>query len=840
MLTLPLPAAEVFTLPNGLTLIVEEDHSAPVVSVQAWVQTGSIHEGRWLGGGISHLLEHMLFKGTPRRGASEFAQAVQDQGGYINAYTSFDRTVYWVDVPARGAAIAIELLADAIQNSTLPPDELVKEREVIRREFAMGFDDADRMASQALFDTAYVAHPYRHPVIGRLDVFNQLTHDDLARYYRERYAPNNVFFVVVGDVKAVEIEALLAATFSTPRRALPDVFIPAEPSQLGRRDMHREFPTELTRLHLAWHVPDITHPDVPSLDVAAVALGGGRSSRLYQRLREVRGIVHSIDTWCWSPTETGLFGIDAILEPAHRAEVERECLGLIDQVRTNGVSEAEIEKARKIALSHQLGQFTTMRGKAGDIGANWLLTRNLHFSHDYLEAIQQVSADSVRRAIERHCRESNLVVTSLSPEGSTAKTTNVASIAAGGEIQRFELPNGLRLLVREDPRLPLISIATTFKAGLLAETPEINGITRLFARTLLKGTPTRTAEQIADELESLGGGIGAEGGNNSINVTVRVMQPDLARGLSILSEVLREATLPEKAISREREVQLGAIKADEEEVTSVARNLLRQHLFAGHPFGMTALGTPETVAKITRDDLLAFRDRHLCARNGVLAIFGAVKAGEVREMVERELAAFRSGEPAVVAPPQPAPLRAASEFIEIMPKQQAVLMTGFLSVDLTSPDRAPLELIDEACSDLGSRLFLRIREQMGLAYFVGTGQLMGLSRGGFTFYLGTDPAKLEEVKGALHEEIAKLASDGLTAEELARAKAKLNGGLDIRNQSNDALAFSCALDELYGLGFDHYTRWRGEVDAVTLEDIRRVARKYFAEQPGITAIVRPA
>ncbi len=839
MLTLPLPAAEVITLPNGLTLIVEEDHSAPVASIQAWVQTGSIHEGRFLGGGISHLLEHMLFKGTAKRGASEFAQAVQDQGGYINAYTSFDRTVYWIDTPSRGVNVALELLADAIQNSTLPADELVKEQEVIRREFAMGFDDADRMASHALFETAYATHPYRYPIIGHLDVFNALTREDLSAYYTARYAPNNVFFVVVGDVKAVEVEAHLAAHFTAPRRAMTDVFIPAEPVQLGRRETHREFSTELTRLHLAWHVPDIAHRDVPALDVAAVALGGGRSSRLYQRLRDERGIVHSIDAWCWSPAQTGLFGIDALMEPAHREEVERECAGLLEDVRANGVSEAELAKARNIALSQALAQLTTMRGKANDIGSNWLLSRNLRFSHDYLDALQRVTAVDVRRVIDRYCCEANQTVTSLNPEGSLTKTTRVEVANTAGEIQRFELPNGLRLLVREDARLPLVSMAASFKAGLLAETPENNGITRLLAKTLLKGTPTRTAEQLADELESAGGGIGSDGGNNSISVTVRVMQPDLPRGLSILSDVLRHATLPEKAIAREKEVQLGSIKADEEEMTSVARNLLRSHLFAGHPFGLRSLGTPETLTKLTRDDLIAFRDRHLCARNGVIAIFGAVKADEVRALVEREFEALRSGEPAVAVPPQPAPITASAEVIEHKPKQQAVLMTGFHGTDLAGPDRAALELIDEACSDLGSRLFLRIREQMGLAYFVGTSQLLGLARGAFTFYLGTDPAKLAEVKAALHEEIAKLATDGLTAEELTRAKAKLIGQQDIRHQSNDAFAFSCALDELYGLGFDHHAHWRAEIEAVTLDDVRWVARRYFADQPGITAIVSP-
>jgi zinc protease len=153
----------------------------------------------------------MLFKGTPTRGPQDFARAVQDHGGYINAYTSFDRTVYWIDTPTRGVTDALDLLSDALMNSALPPDELVKEQEVIRREFAMGFDDADSVAGKQLFATAYNQHPLRHPVIGHLDVFNQIGREDLVAYYRERYAPNNIFFIVVGDVDPDTIHAQLAA-----------------------------------------------------------------------------------------------------------------------------------------------------------------------------------------------------------------------------------------------------------------------------------------------------------------------------------------------------------------------------------------------------------------------------------------------------------------------------------------------------------------------------------------------------------------------------------------------------------------------------------------------------
>src|SRR5947209_4191871 len=249
VITFPPSTAQKWILPNGLTIIVQEDHSAPVASVQAWCATGSINEDQHLGAGLSHILEHMLFKGTKTRSTNEIAQKVQDVGGYINAYTSFDRTVFWIDVPKDGVATALDVLADATMNSTLPPQEYQKEQEVIRREFAMGMDDPDRTITHLLFATAYQQHPYRFPVIGELEIYNQLTQEQVVQYYKTRYVPNNLTFVVVGDVDAEKVRQQLAEAFkSYPEKSLKPVFVPAEPPQLGRREAHQEFVTELTQI----------------------------------------------------------------------------------------------------------------------------------------------------------------------------------------------------------------------------------------------------------------------------------------------------------------------------------------------------------------------------------------------------------------------------------------------------------------------------------------------------------------------------------------------------------------------------------------------------------------
>jgi zinc protease len=839
-ITFPPSTAQKRMLPNGLTIIVQEDRSAPVASVQAWCGTGSVDENEHLGAGLSHILEHMLFKGTKTNPANAIAQKIQNVGGYINAYTSFDRTVFWIDVPKDGTGIALEVLSDAMMNSTLPAEEYAKEQEVIRREFAMGMDDPDRMAGQLLFATAYQRHPYRLPVIGLLDVYNQLTRDQVMQYYRARYVPNNLTFIVVGDVQADAVYQQLGDLFKDhPAKSLQPVFIPSEPPQLGRREVHQEFVTELTRLSLAWHIPEITHPDVPALDLLSTILGDGRSSRLYRRVREETGLAYGVSAFSYTPGDPGLLGIDATMELENRDAARDLVLKIVDEIKAAGITPDELAKAKKISLSHHLGALTTMRGQASDLGSNWFLTRNLNFTRDYLDAVQKITSDDIRRVAEKYLVDNNLTVVSLDPKVAAAAKGAAAQAIAAGEIQKIELSNGLRLLVREDPRLPLVSMAAVFRGGLLAETRETNGITRLVAKVVLKGTKTRTAEQIADTIEAVGGSIGSDAGNNSFSVAVDVTQPDLQLGVEILADVLLNATMPETAVEREREVQLAGIKEDEEQLTTVARNILREALFREHPYALRGKGSAESVARLTRKDLLAFRDRHLVGQNGVVSVFGNVKVTEVRELFEKALGKMKAGELALTNPPQPAPLATTVTVESLKEKAQGVLMVGYRGADMFSEDRYALELIDEASSDLGSRFFVRIREQMGLAYYVGASQMQGLVPGLFLFYLGTDPQKIEPVKAALLEEIGKLATEGLTEEELTRAKKKLIGQQQIANQSNDSFGYMAALDEIYGLGFDHYKTLEREVEGITLEDVRRVAAKYFQKQPYVLALVQP-
>src|ERR1700730_9409610 len=839
--TFPPSHAQKWVFSNGLTLIVQADHTSPVASVQAWCATGSIYEDEKLGAGLSHILEHMLFKGTKTQSSNAIAQKIQDVGGYINAYTSFDRTGYWIDVPKDGVQTALAILSDAMMNSTLPPEEYTKEQEVIRREFAMTLDDPDRMAGLLLFATAYQKHPYRLPVIGEMEIYNQLTQEQVMQYYKSRYVPNNLTFIVVGDVDAEKIRQQLTDYFKNyPEKSWKPVFVPEEPPQLGRREAHNEFATELSRLSLAWHIPELTHPDVPALDLLSTILGEGRSSRLYRRVREQAGLAFSISAFSYTPGDPGLFGVDATVDPKKREDAQRLIQQIIDEIKQSGATAEELMKAKKMSLSHHLDALTTMRGQASDLGSSWLLTRNLDFSGDYLNAIQKVTLDDIRRVAAKYLVDQNLTVTSWNPNGSLAGKQEAAKPVAAGDVQKSELSNGLRLLVREDPRLPLVSMSAVFRSGLLAETPQTNGITRLTARVLLKGTKTRTAEQLADQIEAIGGSISSDAGNNSMSVSVHVMKPDLKTGADLLTDVLLNANFPEKAIAREKGVQKAGIKLEEEQLTTLAQNILRQPLLSDYPYALPSNGSTESVQRLTQKDLVEFRDKYLVAKNGVISVFGNVNAAEVKQSFEQALGKMKPGSLALTDARPSAPISKIENVESNKEKAQGVVMVGYRGVDMFDKDRHALELIDEASSDLGSRFFIRIREQMGLAYYVGASQMQGLVPGLFAFYLGADPQKSEPVKTALLDEIRKLASEGLTNEELVRAKKKLVGQQQIALQSNDSFGYQCALDELYGLGFNHYKSLEHDVEAVTLDEIKRVAAKYFRDQPYVLATVRPS
>ena len=833
------PGVKLTTLDNGLTLIVREDHNAPVVSAQAWAMAGSIHEGRWLGAGLSHVLEHMLFKGTTTRPGSRIDQEVQEAGGYMNAYTSFDRTVYHIDVPNTGAVKAIDILCDIMQNASLPPDELAKEMDVIRREMDMCHDDPGRRASRRLFEVAYTKSPYRFTIIGYPDIFNEVKPEDIRNYYTEKYAPNNVFFVVAGDVKNDEVVAQIKTAYAKSKsKAMPPMVLPLEPKQTASREIIEEAAVELGHVHFAWHIPELRHADIPVLDVLAVLLGSGRSSRLFQQVREKQGVVHHVDAWTYSPGLPGLFGVSAVVDGDQFEAANKAILAEIEKVKTLSVSADELHKAIKQFISATLSARKTMEGQAQNLGGNWLAANDLNFSERYLAAVKQVTTNDVQRVARNYLTPENRTLYALLPEGAAPKAKANVESNADNAIQKIVLPNGLTLLVKEDHRLPFVEFRAVFKGGVLAENTANNGTTMLLAKMLIKGTPTRSAEKIATEIESVGGHIDSYGGNNSFGVNAEVLSEDFATGLDLLADVILNPIFPADELEREKEIQIAGIRSRKDELLKSASLAMRRALFGDTGYGLDSLGSEESAGKVSVAGLKLFHQKLTVPNNCVLAIFGDVRAGNVKFAVEKAFGGWKPNVSEIVNRKSPI-INPAQRVEETRDKKQAVLVIGFPGTTLADDDRYALDLLQECCSDLGSRLFLRIREQLGLAYYVGAQNFAGLVPGYFAFYTGTEPTKVAQVETELLKEAELLRTEGLTADELRRAKAKIIGGKKIARADLGNLAATSALDELYGLGWQRADLDDAKYEAVTLEQIQAAAQKYLKADTSVISVVKP-
>jgi zinc protease len=395
------------------------------------------------------------------------------------------------------------------------------------------------------------------------------------------------------------------------------------------------------------------------------------------------------------------------------------------------------------------------------------------------------------------------------------------------------------LQVKENHLRQFVQFRSLFKVRVLAETAAINVLTLLMAKMLIKGTATRSAEEIAREIESIGGSLDAFSGNNSFGVAAEVLSADFATGLDLVADVMRSPQFPDDALERERQIQLAAIKSQRDQLLKSAGIGMRRAMFRDAGYGLDGLGTEKTVPQLQRAELQRFHKTFAVPNNCVLAIYGDVQTEAVKAAVEKMFGDWKPGARALTELPKTKPLEHMERVVEERDKKQAVLLAGYPGTTIFDEDRYALELLQEACSDLGSRLFLRIREKLGLAYYVGAQNFLGLAPGYFAFYAGTAPEKVELVEKEILSEAELLRREGLSAEELKRAKAKIIGQRKIARQDLGGLASANALDELYGLGYDHGEKADAHYEAVTLEQIKAAANKYLDAQRLVISIVKP-
>ena len=827
----PAHNATVQSLDNGLEIIVQEDHAHPLVSVQLWVRAGSLHEEAWTGAGLAHLTEHMMFKGTSTRTAQQLSQSIQALGGYVNAYTSFNRTVYWIDGVSEKTEGYVDILADMAIRSKFDAEELVREKDVIRREMAMDLDDPNSAGQHLMQATAFRVHPLRHPIIGHREVFDQVGHADLLAFVRRHYSPNNCFLVVAGAVSTEQVREMALKHFGAwQRQPYAPVIQPVEPPQRGARENGIKFATDLTRISLGWPIPGDAHPDKPALDVLAFLLGSGRSSRLYQELRDRRGLAHSVWAGAWSSAECGLFSVDADCNPGDTKATIQALKEVVGTMQSKGPSVAELGKAVRSTVAGQLRSLSTTRGQASSLGNGWLTAHSLDHSRLYLDAIRSLQPRDILHVARAYLlpEVSNLVtVEPLAVKKAAGKTARVEKKRE--QVEKVILRNGLTLLIGHNPRLPLVSVRAGFLAGVLAEKDANAGVTQVTAQMLLKGTRNRSADLLANVMEKHGGSLHAHGDAHRLWVASDVMKGDEELALDVIADVLRDATLPTAQLALIKKRQVASIREELEDPLTAALRRARSEIFSRTPFHRTALGSEASVNSLKISDSRSLLRDHVTGKNGTVAVFGDVDTRALKKQIEATLGKLPAGQ-RHFADQRALPHHGKPGTWDLkMEKEQAVLVIGFRTVGLHNTDSYVLSMIDEACSDMGSRLFNRIREELGLAYYVGTQSFMAYGAGAFYFYVGTDPAKLDLAQKEMQLQIADLAKRGLQADELDRAKTTWRSNWLRAQQGNGALADSLSWDELNGLGHEHFEKLPGIIEAVDASAVKRVSKQFFRD-----------
>lgn len=837
------PRLERHVLTNGLTLVHLPDFSRELVSVQVWVKTGSIHEGGLTGSGLSHFLEHLLFKGTERRDGKQISREVHEIGADMNAYTTYDRTVYYMDAPSVAFSQVVDLLSDSVLHSVLPADEIACERDVILREIAMGLDDPDCQLGHALFRTAFRVHPYREPIIGHRELFEQVKRDELLAYYKARYVPNNLIVSVVGAVDPERCLREIEARFGqAPRGRLATNPLPAEPPQMVSRREEVVGDYAVSRGALGFKVPGFSHCDSPALDTLAYCLGAGESAFLWERLRNQQRLVDYIDCRNWNPSGCGLFEISYVCDHEKQAEVEPAIFEAFDAFCQTGLTESILQKVRFQLLKDEINRQQTISGQASRLGFAEAVLGDISYGYRYFKQLQTIRLQDVQSVVKRYLVADGMSAAVIRPERAMAgnMSANAAKNPKPEPPEPIQFASGARLLLQNDARLPKVHIRCVMLGGPVYEPANQRGISELLAELLTKDTANRSASEISMLIDRIGGSFSADGGNNTISLALEVLPSDIDVALELLSDALTCPTFEASTLQTEREAQISCLKEEEDEIFDYGLRKLRRHFFGKHPFAIGSSGQIEDLERLTRADMIHHFERLVTAANRVVSVVGDFDPESLIERLKPLL------EPEIrTAPFQAEPANTyrgpekALQLKESLDREQTVLFKAYPHVGVCNEDHIKGELLNELFNGASSRLFERVREDQGMAYFVGASRTLGLQTGMFTFYAGTHPKQVDAVAAEIDAEIARVKTGQVSEEELQRCRTRLKASRLMDLQTFGSRALDAALNVAYGLPLETVAEYGKRLDQLSPESITEFAKLLFDEKRSVQLVVGP-
>jgi zinc protease len=835
-------------LDNGLTVAIRPVSTAPVVCVRAYVHTGGLYEGPWLGCGISHLTEHLVAKGAVHdmgpgqtaESATQSSDRVAEIGGQSNAYTTLDHTCYYISAASGKAAECIDVVADWMARCEIPEADFLREHAVVQRELELGRDDPGRQMWYAHAANVFGSHPAAVPVIGFAAPLAALTHEDVLAYHRRMYVPQNMVFVVAGDVDAEwalrRVREAMAgfSAARVPERVLPEV---ANFSGVRRRTVENAQLTDV-RQEMSFQTVELLDADLYALDVLSYVLGRGPSSRLVRALQRERQLVTSISTSSWTPPwGRGVFTVRFACERGNAAEAEQAVIEQLRSLIADGLGEDELRRAQRQKIADFVYGQQTVESISASLGTDLLSTGDADFSRRYARKIQAVTAEQVRAAAERYFDFDAVVITRMVPAGSAARAPDAgdaAAPAARTPERLFTLDNGLRVVLHPTDAVGLVAFTLVGRGGVLVEDEATNGLGTAMTGLSTRGAGGRTAEQIAALFDEAGGAIAGACGNNTFYWKASCLDDRWALAAEVLGDVVVRPSLSAEELEILRPQLLQAVRDRGQGLLSDAFVRAREAFFRDSPYRLHPAGSLEVLEGVTAAQIRRWHARHVRAGSSVLAVFGNFPPERMREVIERAFADMPAGSVDVPEVPARRVDPEGERRVIESDKDSAAVVLSLPGMRIDNlEDRFAMDVLDAILSGYrlpSGWLHTRLRGE-GLVYVVHAYNWPGLAPGAFLAYAACQPQTAPRVAAIIREAFRRARDYEPTAEEIDRAVNTILTAELLDSQSMSDLSMQAALDTLYGLGSDFRRRLESYYRGVTPADVRRVGRKYFVEAP---------
>lgn len=853
-----------YQLKNGLTAILTESRKSPVVSAQVWVRTGSADEPqKWAG--LSHFIEHLVFKGSRSFGVGEIAKKVEGYGGELNAYTSFDQTVFHVTISAEESDVALEALSEMMLHPTFDPSEVDREREVVIEEIKRGLDSLSRRNSQMMFSEAFKKHPYGRSVIGFEEVIRRVSVQEIRDYYASRYSTKNMFLVITGDFDTGKMTAAVEKHFGeaapTPVKKFPRR---KENKQTKPRVKVEKSPFKESMVSLAWKIPPAVHKDAVALDVLAFLLGQGDSSRLVRRLRIDEPLVQSIGSSSFSPLDPGLFvvsfGARCENVPAALKAIRFE----IDRLQKELVGAEEMQKALTVFASDQVYSLETVDGVARTAGNFEFFVKDPDYFKKYIRLLFSLTPADIRKVARKYLVGATLTATSLTERldeeirkslrnfakektpamlkgsiGGTRWKKLAISLHRGLEHPRTikEIrPDGAKLLWRPQKQAPTLSGRMVFGGGLLAEPSDRPGLTELLSRLWGAGTKRLSETQIHSSIDAMAASLSAFGGRNTLGLSFDGLTAFEKPLVDLAEQILFESIFSEETLEREKEIMRNQLRLRSDSPSAVCQRIFSEAMFGAHAYGVDPMGTPESLEAIHPESLESHLKLILNKSNLTFCAVGDYDRG-LHEKVGGWLEKLPTGKNHL-KPSVWTGLTGDRREFRPMKKEQTHVMWGHPGLSLNDPRRYALHVLQTVLAGQGGRLFIELRDKKSLAYSVSPVRMDGLGAGYFGAYIACSPEKVGAALEGIQDEFARLMEHPPTEDEIDRARRQLVGRSSIDLQRNGSVASAIAFDEVYGLDSEESLNPARRYADVSSKDLLSLARDLFTK-PKVISIVGP-